>query len=128
MPVAVEQNLDEHILFLRYQMPVDPALDLQTAGAAIIAFSQQIQGKPFYTINDAREFPITFDILVEALSTLRQSFGSIPVRFVIIGSGKFVELAAQAITQRQYGGFEMAKVFATEEEALAYCRAERLQA
>lgn len=128
MPIAVEQNVDEHILIVRYLMPVDPDLDLQTAGSAILAFAQQVQGKPFYAINDAREFPITFDILVQALSTLRQTFGGIPVRFVIIGSGKFVELAAQAITQKQYGSFDMAKVFATEEEALAYCRSESLQA
>mgnify|MGYP005838627147 CR=1 FL=1 len=47
---------------------------------------------------------------------------------VATGSGKFVELAAQAIAQKQYGSFDMARVFASDEEALAYCRAESPQA
>jgi hypothetical protein len=35
-----------------------------------------------------------------------------------------VRLAAEAIAQKQYGGFEPAKVFATDQEAFAHCLAE----
>lgn len=127
MPIQIEPNVQTGILMARYVNPVDPERDVANVIQSIIAFSHQVQGV-FFVIADVREFDLTFDTVTEGLDLVRRSLVGIPVRFVVIGSGKFVELAAQAITQRQYGSFEMAKVFATAEEALAYCRAEPLQA
>ena len=123
MSIQIESNVQDRILITRYVNPIDPERDVAAVIQAITDFSHQVQGT-FFDIADVREFDLTFDTVTEALDLVRRSLAGIPVRFVIVGSGKFVELAAQAIAQKQYGGFEPARAFATQEEALAYCRAE----
>ncbi len=123
MSTQIEPNIQERILITRYVNPVDPERDVQTVIQAVTEFAHQVQSA-FFVIADVREFNLTFDSVTEALDLVRRHLVGIPVRFVVIGSGRFVELAAQAITQKQYGSFDMAKVFASDEEALAYCRSE----
>ncbi len=123
MPIQFEPNIRERVIILRYVNPVDPERDVPAAIQALADFGRQVQGV-FYAVTDVREFRLTFDTLTESLDMVRRSLVGIPVRFAVIGSGNLIELAAQAIAQQQYGGFEMAKVFATEAEALAYCRTE----
>jgi hypothetical protein len=123
MGIRIEPHISEKILFLRYIAPVNPDEDMPAACKAIIEFSQSVQGD-FFVISDAREFPVTFDALVEGLDLVRRQLVGVPARFVVIGTGEMIRLAAEAIAQRQYGGFEPAKVFATEEEAFAHCLAE----
>jgi hypothetical protein len=123
MPISLEPHTAEKILFLRYVAPVNPDEDMPAAIQAIIEFSQSVQGD-FFVISDAREFPVTFDVLVEALDLVRRQLIGVPVRFVLIGTDEMVRFAAEAIAQKQYGGFEPAKVFATDEEAFAHCLAE----
>lgn len=123
MPMHVEPNVQERILITRFVSPVDPERNVPASIQALTEFARQVEGT-FFVISDVREFDLTFDAITEALDMVRRSLVGIPIRAVVIGSGKMVELAAQAITQKQYGSFEMAKVFATEAEALAYCRTE----
>ncbi|PJF34328.1 MAG: hypothetical protein CUN49_16220, partial [Candidatus Thermofonsia Clade 1 bacterium] len=101
----------------------NPEEDMLAAVQAIRDFAQQVQGN-FFVISDARQFPVTFDVLVEALDLVRRQLVGVPVRFVVIGTDEMIRLAAEAIAQRQYGGFEAGKVFATDQEAFAYCLAE----
>ena len=62
--------------------------------------------------------------MVEALDLVRRQLSGVPARFVVIGTDEMVRLGAEAIAQKQYGGFEPAKVFATDQEAFAHCLAE----
>ncbi len=123
MPVKLEPRVSERILVQRYIQPVDLAAELPAAIEAIAEFSREVQGA-FFAVIDMRAAPINLDGLIEALDLVRRKLANVPVRFVAIGTGEMVELAASAVAQRQYGSFEPAKVFATEEEALAYCLAE----
>lgn len=120
MPSHVEPHFAERILFQRYVPPVNPEEDIPATIQAIIDFHQQVQGE-FFVIIDARQFPVTFDVLVDALDLTRRNLAGIPARFVVIGDNDLVRLAAEAIAQKQYGGFEAGKVFSTDEEAFAYC-------
>lgn len=123
MPIVLEPHVAEKILFQRYVAPVNPEEDMAATIRAIIEFSQSVQGD-FFVISDAREFQVSFDVVVDALDTVRRQLAGVPVRFVIIGTDEMVRLAAEAIAQQQYGGFEPAKVFATDQEAFSYCLAE----
>jgi hypothetical protein len=123
MSISLESHVAEKILFLRYVAPVNPDEDMPAAIQAITQFSQSVQGN-FFVIADAREFQVTFDVLVEALDLVRRQLAGVPVRFVVIGTDEMVRLAAEAIAQKQYGSFEPAKVFATDQEAFAHCLAE----
>ncbi|MFQ3536397.1 MAG: hypothetical protein SNJ58_11015 [Aggregatilineales bacterium] len=123
MPISVEPYVAERILFERYVAPVNPETDMVAAIQAIKEFHQQVQ-REFFVIVDAREFPVTFDVLVEALDLVRRQMMGVPARFVVIGDSELIRLAAEAIAQRQYGGFEAGKVFATDTDAFEYCTAE----
>ena len=123
IPINIEPHFAERILVERYVAPVEPETDMAAAVQAINDFYQQVQ-REFFVIVDARQFPVTFDVLVDALDLVRRHIAGVPVRFVVIGDGELVRLAAEAIAQKQYGGFEAGKVFATDSEALEYCTAE----
>ncbi len=123
MPLHVEPRVAERILIQRHVPPIDPVENMQAAIESTKDFYQQV-GQEFFVISDARQFPVTFDVLVEGLDLIRRSLTGIPIRLVVIGDGELIRLAAEAIAQKQYGGFEAGKVFANDEEALAYCMAE----
>ncbi len=123
MPISVEPHAAERILFERYVAPVNPETDMLTAIQAIKEFYEQVQ-REFFVIVDAREFPVTFDVLVDALNLVRRQMAGVPARFVVIGDNELIRLAAEAIAQRQYGSFEAGKVFAADTEAFEYCTAE----
>ncbi len=123
MPNIFEPHVAERILIQRYVPPVNPDEDMPAAIQAIREFYEQV-GRDFFVITDARQFSVTFDVLVEALDLTRRNLAGIPVRFAVIGDDDLIRLAAEAIAQKQYGGFEAGKVFANDEEALAYCMAQ----
>ncbi|MDW8298135.1 MAG: hypothetical protein RML95_02240 [Anaerolineae bacterium] len=123
MSISLDPHVAERILFLRYIAPVNPEVDMATAMQAIAEFYRQVQ-REFFVIADVREFEITFDTLVEGLDLIRRQLAGVPVRMTAIGTSEMVRIGAEAITQKQYGGFEAGKVFATDEEAFAYCMEE----
>jgi hypothetical protein len=123
MPIRLEPHTAEKVLVLRYIAPVNPDDDLPASVQAIVEFSHTVQGD-FFVISDTRAFQLTFDVLVEVLDLVRRQLVGVPVHFVIVGTGEIVRLAAEAITQKQYGSFDPAKVFATDQEAFAHCLAE----
>ncbi|MFN7210509.1 MAG: hypothetical protein ACK4P1_08985 [Aggregatilineales bacterium] len=123
MPNAFEPHVSERIFIQRYIAPVNPDEDMPAAVQAIRKFYEQV-GQEFFVISDARQFPLTFDTLVEGLDLIRRNLAGVPMRFVIIGDGELIRLVAEAITQKQYGGFEAGKIFPNDEEALAYCMAQ----
>jgi len=123
MPIDLEPHISEKILVQRYVAPVDLETDMPAAIQAIAEFSQNAQGD-FFVIADTRALPMDFNGLVEVLNLVRRKLANVPVRFVAVGTGEMVQLAANAIAQKQYGGFEPAKVFATDQEAFAHCLAE----
>jgi hypothetical protein len=120
MPIQVEPNVAERILVLRYTLPLTGS---ENVVQVIADFAAQVRAN-FFAVSDLRGVPITFDAMVDGLDMVRRYLTQVPVRFVTIGDSELVEMGNRAITQQQYGGFEAARAFATEEEALAYCRAE----
>ncbi len=120
MPIQVEPNVADRILVLRYQLPLTGS---ENVVQAIADFATEVRSK-FFAVSDLRGVPITFDAMVDGLDLVRRHLVGIPVRFVTIGDSELVEMGNRAITQKQYGAFEEARAFATEEEALAYCRSE----
>ena len=105
---------------LRYEAPLTGS---ENAVQAIAEFAAEVRS-PFFAVSDLRGIPITFDAMVDGLDLVRRHLAQVPVRFVTIGDSELVEMGNRAIAQKQYGGFEPARSFATEEEALAYFRAE----
>ncbi|GAB4544223.1 MAG: hypothetical protein OHK0023_00700 [Anaerolineae bacterium] len=118
MPFQVETHLNEAILILRYQSITSE--DLAAGIETLQNFYQKLQ-QPFAVISNVAGLQLPFDFLVSGLDMLRRTMKGVPAHFSIVGSGEMVELGAKALGQKQYG-FEVARVFASEAEAIAWSR------
>ena len=128
MTVRTEFLPNEPILMIYYSAPVNPEAEFPVAIAAINKLLQDNPGV-CYEITHIKNTPMTLDMIIDGLAMLRRvTGGGDRLQMALVTDDDMIALAANWAAQPQYGGFMPAKVVATEEEALAYVRAELAKA
>jgi hypothetical protein len=128
MTVRTEFLPNEPILMIYYSAPVNPEAEFPVAIAAINKLLQDNPGV-CYEITHIKNTPMTLDMIIDGLAMLRRvTDGGDRLHMILVTDDEMVKLAASWATQPQYGGFMPAKIVTSEEEALAYVRAELAKA
>jgi len=128
MTVRTEFLPNEPILIISYSNPLNPDADFPVA---IEAINKLLQDNPgvCYEITHIKNTPMTLDMIIDGLAMLRRvTGGGDRLQMALVTDDDMIALAANWAAQPQYGGFMPAKIVTSEEEALAYVRAELAKA
>ena len=130
MPIELEQLPGEAIIKATIGESLDPERDIAAMFAEFIQLRMAIRGPVVlildfsHTANNPYGFSQMVMGMAQAAQGIKQSkatgVGSPPIT-IFVGSDSLTDLAAQAISQEQYGGVR-AEVCATVDEALALAR------
>jgi len=128
MPIHVEKLADEPIIMATYENPIDYYTEMATMFARILALRETITDSPkYYVIIDMTDIHPGFSEIVhslgEASKASKQRRADLPISLHLVGTGSLFEMIANALGQRQYGGYT-APLHTTLTEALAAIRAE----
>lgn len=127
MPITTEMLPSEPIIVATFNEPFNVAADM-TALLADIKRLRETAARAVIVVLDVSQVALDFELVTDALARARsqildgQAAGDqLPSQYVFVGSTALVEIAAQAMAQKQYGGIG-GQVFASVEAALAHAR------
>lgn len=129
MPVEIKQLPGESIIYATVNKPFKPDEDMPAMFAEVIRLRQAIHGTVVLILDVTSTIsePDAFSTMVAALANARhgikasKTVGLQPPITIFVGSGSVMDLAAQAITQEQYGGVG-AHLCISYDEALTLAR------
>lgn len=126
MAFTLQQLPGEPIIIDTHSEPLEPSGYAEFA-RDLVALATTIEG-PIWRVIDLSGVNVSFEVLVhvmaeEAKSGLPGTSGDPRVQPMIVGSGETIELMVKSAKTELYGGIEM-QIFATQDEAIAYARAQ----
>ena len=126
MAYTLQQLPGEPIIIDAHMEPLDPNAYAVFA-KDLVALATSIEGT-IWRIIDLSGVSLSFTLLVhvmaeEAKSGLPGTSGDPRVRPLLVGSGEAIDLMVKGAQNQHYGSIEM-QAFATQEEAIAYARAQ----
>jgi hypothetical protein len=127
MPVIVEKLPDEPIMIVIMQNPIDIKSDIVYMAQTIKTILDS-QTEPIWYVGRVEDLSLSFGDLVQALALSTRgemAFMQHPMirELIIVPEGRFVRIAASALSQAQYGSLK-ARLCNDWEEALRMARAE----
>ena len=128
MTIIVEKLPDEPIIVATMSEPMDFYNEMPQMFARILELRDTIQGSPkYYCIIVMTGIQVDFGEIVFSLNEVRKTSAKrrpdLPISLHLVGAGDLFEMVANALSQRQYGGYA-APLHFTAEEALAAVRAQ----
>lgn len=128
MPIHVEKQPVEPIIVANFTEPVDYYSEIAGMFARILELRDTIQGgHKYYVIVDLCGLKPNFNEIVYSLSEARRASmkrrPDLLVSLHLVGSGTLFEMVANALSQRQYGGYA-APLHLTAAQALEAIHAE----
>ena len=131
MTVVVEQYQDHPIIIATISEPVDYRQDIPDMFTRILELRDTLKSySKYYTIVDVTGIKPNFSELLFSLGEARKASQKrrpeFPNEIHMVGSGELFEMAANALSQIQYGGYT-APLHANVEEALNAIRANRVE-
>ena len=131
MTVVVEQYQDQPIIIATISEPVDYRQDIPDMFTCILELRDTLKSySKYYTIVDVTGIKPNFSELLFSLGEARKASQKrrpeFPNEIHMVGSGELFEMAANALSQIQYGGYT-APLHANVEEALNAIRANRVE-
>ncbi|NDJ52544.1 MAG: hypothetical protein GYB68_05575 [Chloroflexi bacterium] len=128
MPIQVERIANSPIIIATLPAPIDAWQEAPEMFEAIILLRDSIVGfDRYFVIVDASQATLRFSDLVAMLGESRiarqQRREDFPVSLAVVGSGKLVEMGAQATNQPQYGNYGM-RLFTSLESAIETIQSE----
>jgi hypothetical protein len=128
MPIEVVKLPDEPIITVTFSEPVDFAEEIGPAFKQILSLRDTIHGcSRYFAVFDASAIKVSFhDVILalgEARNASRKRRPDLQLSLALVGSGGLLEMAANAMGQKQYGGYKMA-LFTSLDEALAAIHAQ----
>lgn len=126
MAVEFSRITNQPIIVVKFLPPFDPVKDLPEATKYSATILNQIKGQ-LYRIEDMSGVDIDFSNLVMAMAKATEkipgSMSDSRIEGILVSGQELFELAANAMSQAQYGEKKMT-LFATVDEAIAYATAE----
>jgi hypothetical protein len=123
MPITISQLTGQPIVLATLEQPMELRQEVPAMFQDLIALTQSLDGYPWlYIVVDATKagafsFGDIVYILSESRVTIPHRRADMAVRLMLIGSGMLLDLAAKAMSQLQYGGYQM-RLFPTLDQAL----------
>lgn len=128
MAIMVEKLPDEPIITVTFENPINYMAELPEAFDAILMLRDTITTSPrYFAIFDVSQVSPGFSEIVltlgEAKRASKMRRHDLPLSLSIVGSGRLIEMAANAMEQVQYGAYQM-PLFTSLDQALAAARAQ----
>jgi hypothetical protein len=128
MSITIEKLPDEPIVTVVFKDPVNFYAEVAPAFARIVEIRDNLVGvSKYYMIVDLTGIKPSFGDIVHTLGEARKAGehrrADLPANMHLVGRGELFEMVANALGQRQYGGYS-APLHRTYEEALSAIRAD----